>query len=43
MQVFIPVWQHTDFQRFNQIFNILNAGQHGWHYDQGARFRRNTF
>ena len=41
VQVVVPVRQEPDFQRLDQAFDALRAGQHGRNHHQSARFRRN--
>ena len=41
MQVLVPIGQEPDFQRLDQILDVLRAGEHRRDHDQSARFRRN--
>ena len=42
VQVIVPIGQEPDFQRFDQILDVLRAGEHRRRHHQGAHFRRNT-
>ena len=43
VQMVVPICQETDFQRIDQILDVLNAREHSRDYHQSARFRRNPF
>ena len=42
VEVVIPICQEADFQRLDQVLDVLSAGEHRRDHDQGARFRRDS-
>ena len=43
VQILILVGQKPDFNRLNQVLNVLSAREHRRDHGQSTRFRRNSF
>ena len=42
VQVLVPIRQKPNFQRLDQILDVLRAREHRRDHGQGAQFRRNS-
>ena len=43
MQIVVPICQEPDFQRIDQILDVLSACEHSRDHHQSTRFRRDPF